>query len=132
MAHMKKILFIFGACISTISCGPSNADFVEFKRYTSPNLSQVVIVESAHSVLAYGPETVRFFVMVNEKDEKTHVLTTKIANDGGGVTDKNIQAEWLQDNIIKFCLTGDEQQDVIIEIDLGKGSYQKRKEQCSG
>jgi hypothetical protein len=72
-------------------------------------------------------------VYVVEKDNRVrnHVVTTKISNDGGGVSRSNLEVEWVRSDIIKFCLTGAEQEDSILEINVQTLAYSERKKNCS-
>lgn len=113
------------------ACGPSDSDFTEFSTYKSPDGSYFVIIDSARSKLAFGPETIRVHVVKKDKRVRNHVVTTKIANDGGGISDSNVKAKWVQADVIQFCLSGVEQEDNILEINVRKMSHTEENINCS-
>ena len=115
---MKRLSCVLVTILGIAACGPSDKDFTEFASYPSPRGSLTVIVDSAHSPLPFGPETIRIYLNPAGSQARNHVLTTKVANDGGGITDDNVQIKWLGEDRIQFCLSGDEQQDTLIEINL--------------
>ena len=110
-------------------CGPSDSDFMEFSSYESPDGNYTVVVDYAHSSFAFGPETIRVFVTPKASKARNHIVTTKISNDGG-ITAENIKAEWVQSDIIKFCMTGVEQDDRVLEINLQTFSYSEVNDSC--
>ena len=112
------------------ACGPSESDFTEFSSYDSPDGRYAVIIDSAHSKLAFGPETLRVYVVERENRVRNHVVTTKIANDGGGISDSNLKANWIRSDVIQFCLSGVEQKDSILEIDVRQRVYRKFEKRC--
>jgi len=113
------------------SVRPSDSDFSEFSAYEAPNGERTVVVDSAHSVLAYGAETIRVYVSGTDTGARTHVVTTKIANDGSDITSENVRAEWIHTDVLSLCLTGMEQDDRILEIDVRMLSYAERTQKCS-
>jgi hypothetical protein len=92
---------------------------------------QALIIDSAHSVLAFGPETIKVYVVEKDTRVRKHIVTTKIANDGGGISSSNVKAEWMQPEVIKLCLTGVEQEDSVLKINLRTFSHIAGKENCS-
>jgi hypothetical protein len=130
-SSVRSMVFILGATLASTACGPSDSDFTEFSTYKSPNGKYYVVVDSAHGVLAYGPETVRVSVIAQNHRVKNHVVTTKIANDGGGISDANVKVKWVQPDIVKFCLTGVEQADSVLEINLATLAHTEGQENCA-
>lgn len=126
----RTIVITSGIFTCIVACGPSDADFTAFSSYRAPDGTQTVVADSAHSVLAYGPETVRFFVVGENSQERKHVLTTKISNDGTGITADNIRAEWVQPDVLRLCLTGVEQEGRVLEIDVQALSYVEEEQEC--
>lgn len=127
----RSITSLFGISLFSIACGPSESDFTEFTTYKSPDGSYFVIIDSAHSKLAFGPETIRMYVVKKDNRERNHIVSTKIANDGGGINDSNVRVQWTQSDVIKFCLSGVEQKDRVLEINVRKLSYTEKEENCS-
>lgn len=84
--------FLVAFVVFTTACGPSDSDFSEFSTYRSPDGSYYVIIDSAHSKLAFGPETIRVYVVEKDKRVRNYIVTTKIANDGGGISETNVKA----------------------------------------
>ena len=126
----KKRFVLLGTAVVIAACGPSDSDFKEFSTYESPDGSNTIVVDYAHSIFAFGPETIRVFVIRKGGQDRNHIVTTKVSNDGG-ITAKNIKAEWAQENVIKFCLSGVEQEDSILVIDLRDLSYSEIEEKCA-
>ena len=87
-------------------------------------------MDSAHSTLAFGPETIRVYVVAKDKRVRTHVVTTKIANDGGGINDSNVKPKWIQPDVIQFCLSAAEQEDSVLEINIRTLSHSEDKGNC--
>ena len=131
LTRLRGFTSAFITVLAVTACGPSDADFREFASYPSPRGSLNVIVDSAHSPLPFGPETIRIYVNPGGSQARNHVLTTKIANDGGGVSSTNVQVKWLAEDKIQFCLSGDEQQDKIIEINLLNLRFSEVSQPCS-
>jgi len=121
---------MLGIAVFVTACGPSESDFKEFSTYKSPGGGNTIIIDYAHSMFAFGPETIRVFVVRKGGQTRSHVVTTKISNDGG-ITDKNIKAEWKQENVVEFCLSGVEQKDSILIINLRDLSYTENEEKCT-
>jgi len=119
-----------GLTVVFSGCGPSDSDFKEFSTYESPDGKYTVTIDYAHSRLAYGPETIRVFVTPQGSRARNHVVTTKISNDGG-ITAENIRSEWTGRYQIKFCLSGVEQEDSVLEINLLEHSFSEGKEKCA-
>jgi hypothetical protein len=126
----KKRSVLLGTAVFIAACGPSDSDFKEFSTYESPDGSNTIVVDYAHSIFAFGPETIRVFVIRKGGQDRNHIVTTKVSNDGG-ITAKNIKAEWAQENQIKFCLSGVEQEDSVLVIDLRDLSYSEIEEKCA-
>jgi len=121
---------MLGIAVFVTACGPSESDFKEFSTYESPDGGNTIIIDYAHSMFAFGPETIRVFVVRKGDQARSHVVTTKISNDGG-ITDKNIKAEWKQESVVEFCLTGVEQEDSVLIINLRDLSYTENEEKCA-
>lgn len=113
------------------ACGPSESDFTAFSSYASPDGRYAVIIDSAHSRLAFGPETIRVYVVEKETRVRNHIVTMKIANDGGGIGDANVKANWIRSDLIQFCLSGVEQRDSILEIDVRQRVHRKFEKRCA-
>ena len=126
----KKRFVLLGTAVVIAACGPSDSDFKEFSTYESPDGSNTIVVDYAHSIFAFGPETIRVFVIRKGGQDRNHIVTTKVSNDGG-ITAKNIKVEWAQENVIKFCLSGVEQEDSVLVIDLRDLSYSEIEEKCA-
>ena len=126
----KKRFVLLGTAVFIAACGPSDSDFKVFSTYESPDGSNTIVVDYAHSIFAFGPETIRVFVIRKGGQDRNHIVTTKVSNDGG-ITAKNIKAEWAQENVIKFCLSGVEQEDSVLVIDLRDLSYSEIEEKCA-
>lgn len=126
----RHFMIIPGIALAAAACRPSDSDFSEFSTHASPDGEATVVVDTAHSKLAYGPETVRIFIVPRGSRARNHVLTTKIANDGG-ITAANITAEWLQPDVIQFCLSGVEQQDKVLKINITTYEYTDETEKCT-
>jgi hypothetical protein len=127
----RLIAVFFGMTLLSAACGPSDSDFTEFSAYRSADGKYLVIVDSAHSKLAFGAETIRVHVVDKHKQQRHHIVTTKIANDGARMTESNIGAAWTGPDTIRFCLAGAEQQDSILKIDLAARSYTEENGSCS-
>ena len=121
--------FIFYILIFS-GCGPSESDFKEYSRYLSPDNSSVVAVSLAPAKLAYGPTSVRIKLIEEKSGNLHHIVSTKVANDGVPLSDKNISATWIDVDTLNLCLSGDEQQDEKIEIKLSTASYSSSIEEC--
>ena len=128
---VRLIAAVVGTALLSSACGPSDSDFSEFSTFKSPDGKYFVIIDSAHSRLAFGPETIRFYVAAKESRVRNHVVTTKIANDGGGINDSNVKPKWIQSDVIQFCLSGAEQEDTVVEINLRTLSHSEASGNCS-
>lgn len=132
MLSARSMVYLLGIVCCISACGPSNSDFTEFSTYKSPGGNHFVIVDSAHSKTAFGPETIRVYVVEKDSRARNHVVTTKIANDGGGISNENIKAEWINSDIIKFCLSGAEQEDSVLKINVRTFLHSEEgKQKCS-
>jgi hypothetical protein len=127
----RLIAFVLGTALFASACGPSDSDFSEFSTFASPDGKYYVIIDSAHSKLAFGPETIRVYVVAKDKRVRNHVTTTKIANDGGGSNETNVKSKWIQPDVIQFCLSGVEQEDIVLEINMRTLSHSEVKGNCS-
>ena len=127
----RLIAVVLGLVLSTSACGPSTSDFSEYSTFESPDGKHTVVIDSAHSRLAFGPETIRVYVVAKDTGERNHIVTTTISNDGAGISDANVKATWIQTDVIQFCLSGVEQEDAILEIDIRKLSHTEASKNCS-
>lgn len=119
-----------GLTVVIVGCGPSESEFKAFSNYESPDGKYTVSIDYAHSRFAFGPETIRVFVTAKGSLVRNHIVTTKISNDGG-ITAKNIRAEWTGNDRIRFCLSGVEQEDSVLEINLPELSFSEVTEECA-
>ena len=126
-----RSLIILGYITCLIGCDLSNADFSVFSTIQDQSGQDKVIIESAHSVLAYGPETIRVYVRNPNTGTRELVVTTKIANDGAGISTENIRSEWKNSRILSFCLSGVEQEDRILGINVETLFYSETIERCA-
>jgi hypothetical protein len=127
----RLIAFVLGTALFASACGPSDSDFSEFSTFVSPDDKYYVIIDSAHSTLAFGPETIRVYVVAKDTRVRNHVVTTKIANDGGGINDSNVKPKWIRADVIQICLSGVEQEDSVLKINLQTLSHSENKGNCS-
>lgn len=123
-------LVTLGIAVFVTACGPSESDFKAFSTYDSPGGSHTIVIDYAHSLFAFGPETIRVFAVRKGSQDRSHVVTTRISNDGG-ITDRNIRAEWKHENLVEFCLSGVEQVDRVLIINLRDLSYTENEETCA-
>ena len=128
---VRSIACVIGIALGSTACGPSDSDFTVFSSYKSPDGNHFVIIDSAHSALAFGPESIRVYVVDQDTRIRNHIITTKISNDGAGISHSNVTAEWVQSDVIKFCLTGVEQDDSVLEINVRTFLYTEGKENCA-
>ena len=117
------------AAIVLAGCGPSEADFVPYKTYSSPDGTIKLDIDAAPPKLAFGPETVRLFV-TRPGTSREHVATRKLANDGGGVHDDNVYVTWSGSQAVTVCLSGDEMKDLQILINLETPAIRERERDC--
>lgn len=129
--RVESITCLVAFTLLLTACGPSESDFTEFSTYKSPDGSYYVIIDSAHSKLAFGPETIKVYVVEKEKRIRNHIVTTKISNDGAGINSSNVKAKWIQSDVIQFCLSGVEQKDSVLEIDVRTHSHNKVEKKCT-
>lgn len=62
---------------------------------------------------------------------RSPVVSTKVANDGTGISPANVRAEWRTADSLRFCLAGVEQNDRVLDIDVQTLAYAERVEQCA-
>ena len=115
-----------------MGCGPSDAEFSIYETYHSPEGSISIIIKTAPShKFAYAPEILQFYLEDKTKKNSTLLLfKTKIANDGGRLGPSNIQASWIDQNKLRLCLSGVEQNDIVVEINAEDLSYSERTGKC--
>ena len=113
-----------------MGCSPSDENYRVYATLPNPVNNRLVTIEKAQSVLAYGPETIRVYVKQLNASERVHRVTTKISNDGGEVSDENIQLTWKGEYRLSLCLSGDEQDDKLLEIDVEEKSFTETTMKC--
>ena len=119
------------ALLLIAACGPSDSDFVEFDTFHSPDRAHMVVVEMApKNSLAFSPEAIRVYLAGDDKSERQLLATTSLANDGSRITDKNIRADWIDARTIRLCLSGAEQDDEAIVIDVVAASFSVESAEC--
>lgn len=117
--------------LSVAACGPSDSDFVEFDTFHSPDEKHRVVVEMApKSSFAFSPAAIRLYIAEQDKSERYLLATTSLANDGSRITDENIRAEWIDSNTVRLCLSGAEQDDETIVIDVVTASFSIESAKC--
>ncbi len=132
MENVDVRYIIILVCIMCLSgCGPSDANFSVFSTIQDQSGQHTVIIESAHSILANGPETIRVYVKSLGTGKLEHIVTTKIANDGGEISSTNIRSEWKNSNTLSLCLSGVEQEDRVLDIYVRTLSYSETVEKCA-
>ena len=138
MNTTAKLLDYFRFTIGFVSfslliggCGPSESEFKEYASYLSPDNTSIVAISIAPAKLAYGPTSVRIALIDGKSGNSNHIVSTKIANDGVPLSDKNVIASWIDADTLQLCLSGDEQQDEQIEIKLSQASYLSSNVECT-
>ena len=124
------------SCLAAITllstaCAPSDADFREFATYASPDGAYRVVVLAANSKLAFGPHTLKVYSVEQDNGNRVHVVTTSLANDGSRLDGSNVSVSWIRPQVIRFCLSGAEQKDTVLEIDLRTRSQDEYEQACS-
>lgn len=121
-----------GVLLSVAACGPSDSDYAEFDTFHSPDEKHRVIVEMApKNSLAFSPEAIRLYLAGQGTSERYLLGTTSLANDGSRITDKNIKAEWIDSKTVRLCLSGAEQDDEAIVIDVVTASFSVESAKCA-
>ena len=127
MPVMILALVLLGAA----GCGPSDADFSEFASFNSPDMKYRVTVETApKNGFAYSPEAVRVYLGERGVSDRKLVATASLANDGGAITDENIQTKWLDSQTVRLCLSGAEQDDEVLVINVRTASFTAESTEC--
>lgn len=115
---------IIGVLLGVAACGPSDSDFVEFGSFHSPDDKHRVVVEMApKNKFAFSPEAVRLYLAREDTSERYLLTTVSLSNDGSRITDENISARWIDSGTVRICLSGAEQDDEAIVIDVVTGSF---------
>ncbi len=127
----RSIIFVLAISYFSAACGPTDSEFSEYSSFRSRDGEHLVVIDSAHSAFSFGPEMIRVYVVERSTRMRNHIVTTKIANDGGEISNSNIKAEWINSDVIKICLIGVEQKDSVLEINVQNLSHTERKETCS-
>ena len=121
-----------GALLSVTACGPSDSDFAEFDTFHSPDQKHRVVVEMApENSLAFSPEAIRLYLVEQDTSERYLLGTTSLANDGSKVTNENIRSEWIDSKTVRICLSGAEQDDEAIVIDVVTASISVESARCA-
>lgn len=124
--------FLSGLLLSVVACGPSDSEFVEFDTFQSPDRKHSVVVEMApKSSLAFSPEAVRLYLAEQDTGERHLLTTTSLANDGSRITGENIRAEWTDSSTLRLCLSGAEQDDEAIVVDVATASFYVESAKCA-
>jgi len=125
------ISLLGGAFMGVAGCGPADSDFVEFDSYSSPDEKYRVVIEIAPAnKLAFSPEAIRIYLVGQDTNERELVATTSLANDGGTITRENIQAEWIDSMTVRFCLSGAEQGDETLVVDVVNATFYAESVTC--
>lgn len=119
-----------GSLLLSGGCTPGEAEFTEYGRYPSADNSHTVVLTAAPGALAYAPTHLKFWVLRAGSSERELITMAKISNDGVPVDDSNVRAKWISVNKLRFCLSGDEQADEIVIINLEAGSAEKQAASC--
>ncbi len=80
--------------------------------------------------MAYSPEAIRVYLAGEGAIERQLVATTSLANDGSTITDENIRADWIDATLVRLCLSGAEQEDEALVIDLDTASVSVESVRC--
>ena len=129
--NIRLTTFLVFITLFVAACGPADSDFTEFSTYKSPDGNFYVIIDAAHSRFAFGPETIKVYVARKDMRVRNHIVTTRIANDGGGIREENVKARWLEPEVIHFCLSGAEQSDRVFEINVRSLLHTEESMECS-
>jgi len=123
---------LFGVFLSVTACGPSDSDFTEFDTFYSPDEKHRVVVEMApKNSFAFSPETIRFQLAEQGTSERYLLGTTSLANDGSRIMAENIRATWIDSKTVRICLSGAEQDDEAIVIDVLTASFSVESAKCA-
>lgn len=118
--------------LSVAACGPSDSDFAEFDTFRSPDQKHRVVVETApKNSMAFASEVIRLYLVGQDTNERYLLTTTTLANDGSGLIDENIQAEWVDSRTVRLCLSGAEQEDEAIVIDVETRLFSVESATCA-
>ena len=133
---LKRVIVTAALVIELLSiaaCGPSDSDFVEFDTFDAPDEQHRIVIEIApENSFAYSPEAIRFYLARQDTSERHLLATTNLANDGSKLTDENIRAEWVDSRTLKICLSGAEQHDQAVVIDVVTASFSIASAKCVG
>ena len=114
------------------ACGPSDSDFAEFDTFHSPDRKHRIVIETApKNSLAFAPEAIRFYLVGQDPNERNLLTTTTLANDGSGLIDENIRAKWIDSKTVRLCLSGAEQEDEAIVIDVETALFSVESAKCA-
>lgn len=96
----------------------------QYGTYQSPGGYYTVEIYDTPSLGFYSSHPIDIYV-IDEKRQpsRQHVVATLISDDGGGASPQNLRVRWTQPEIIQVCLSGEEQDTEIIEINVQSLAY---------
>ena len=124
-------VLLTGIMLSIIGCGPSESEFTSFGSYQSPDKAHTLELDIARGRTVYSPVTLRVNLHATDSEDPKYMAKTKIAHDGGEITGSNIQVSWIRPDTVQLCLSGVEQEDQVLEIDVVKQSHRLLATDCS-
>lgn len=131
MRQVLAFVMLASIVVPLNACGPSEIDFTPHTTVQSPGGTLEAAIEVAHSKLAFGPATVRIRSRAIGVEEWRTIMTTKLANDGGAIHEQNITSGWRGDETLILCLSGAEQADTQIKVNLVSAVSSEARTQCN-
>lgn len=106
---------------------------IEYEQFTvldSSDGNHSLIIEIGNPSLPYGPHSVAVKVINLSSSEVITAKNVRLANDGMAIDSSNISAHWI--DIVKagVCISGDEQTDNYLLINIQNQTIREKQEKC--
>ena len=126
----RQLLAIMLATL-IVGCDTAELNFKRYGMYQSLAHDKVVVVELAEPLSSHAPSAVRISLVTGAAETAEQVLITEIANNGGAISSENVRAEWLGTDTFSICLSGTDQEDEKVEINVIKNSHSTSRVTCA-
>jgi hypothetical protein len=108
----------------------AETDYEQFTVLDSSDGNHSLIIEIGNPGLPYGPHSVAVKVINISSSEVITARNVRLANDGMIIDSSNISAHWIDIDKAGVCISGDEQTDNYLLINIQNQTIRVKQEKC--
>jgi hypothetical protein len=108
----------------------AETEYEQFTVLDSSDGNHSLIIEIGNPGLPYGPHSVAVKVINISSSEVITAKNVRLANDGMTIDSGNISAHWIDIDKAGVCISGDEQRDNYLLINIQNQTVREKQGKC--